>query len=404
MSSNTPHPVDILAGIRRRLAQAKPGSRLILLAAVVLFLGCEGTISDAPMLEPVDPLQSQEEALTNGRLRARLWPLTPTQYETHARDLLGDLPEVGRYPAGANEDGFSNVANGLTFDRAATQRLVQIADDYSAWAQENAGIASGCGNDFGSDECVASFIDRFTRQAYRRSVSADERAELRRLYDEVTAEHGAEYGFRMLVKTVLISPKTLYRTELGGEYDGLITADAPEGGQIVVLEEFEIANLLSFALTNGPPDEELLAAAEAGLLRDGAERRRQSERLMALSHGVWQRFFWEWLHMNRFGTTADALSIPASLQASMLEEFDEFIGRTVVDERGSLDDVFASTRSWASPELAEHYGVAHPGDETSPHRFRPDGAGRPPDPSSVASQSRLTGRRVRGAARNGHIP
>ncbi len=168
----------------------------------------------------------------------------------------------------------------------------------------------------------------------------------------------------MLVKAVLISPKMLYRSELGPRFE-----TAPRDGEIVVLDEFEIANLLSYGLTDAAPDDALLAAADAGRLRDGEERRLQARRLMARSRGVWQRFFWEWLHMHRFEPTASSLAIAPSLQASMRDEFEEFIGHIVVDDRGSLYDVFTSTRSWASPELAEFYGVAHPGTGVQPIAF-----------------------------------
>ena len=248
---------------------------------------------------------------------------------------------------------------------------MQISDDYARWAETNGPTASGCGDRFPSDACIDEFIERFGTGAFRRPLEDDERTSLRALFDGIAEEHGPEYGFRRLVQTILLSPQVIYRAEIGAPFDGPIVGTPPEGGEIVVLDDYEIASLMSFALTNAPPDEALLEAAAAGRLRDADERAAQASRLMDQSHDVWRTFFWEWLHMSRFDPQVEALAIDGALAAAMREEYEEFIGRVVVDERGTLDDVFTSASSWASPELAEFYGVSHSGSGLQPIDFDP---------------------------------
>lgn len=344
-----------------------------LLLILGLLVACEGQIGD---VDPLDgPRIPSEGVYGNGRLPTRVWRLTPEQFEHEAERILGDLPEAGRYPAGASQNGLSNIAANGFVDRAAAQRILQITDEYAAHVEANAAEVSRCGADFGSAACADEFIAWFSEAAYRRPVMDDERDALRTLYDRVEAEHDATYAFRILVQTVLISPHMLYRMDLGAPFDGSTTGEPGEGERIVVLSDFEIANLLSFALTDEGPDGPLLEAAAAGRLRDASERATHVRRLMARSHGVWRRFFWEWLDMQRFDPQADALGIAPSLRAAMRQEYDEFIGRVVVEDRGSLDDVFTATRSWGSAELATFYGVGHDGGEVAPMEFGAERAG-----------------------------
>lgn len=347
-----------------------------LIATLVLAGACEGNIGDVdpfggnppPILPPLG-----SDDLSNGRLRARVWRLTPEQYETEARRLLGDLPDAGRYPAGQAQTGFSNFAAGATIDRSIAQRIIQITEDYAAWAQENAAEVSGCAG-FES-ACMDSFIADFLSRAYRRPSTPEEQAGLRTLYDGIAAEHDAAYAFRSIVQATLMSPNVLYRSEIGAPYDGEVFGEPGEGESITVLSDYEIASLLSYSLTDEAPDDTLLQLALEGRLRDPDVRRMEAQRLMAGSHEVWRRFFWEWLDMERFDELANALEIAPSLREAMREEFNEFLGRVVVDERGTLEEVFTSNRSWANPELAEFYGVSHSGEGVAPISFDPEERG-----------------------------
>ena len=338
---------------------------------IAVLAGCQGTIGDQG--DPVEPILPPIGAddLSNGRIRTRLWRLTPIQFETEARRLLGDLPDAGQYPLGEPQDGFTNFAAGATIDRSVAQRIAQITEDYAAWAEDNAADITGCGADFGSAACTDGFIADFLTRAYRRPSTPEEQNTLRALYDSIEAEHGASYAFRSIVQAVLMSPHVLYRSELGAPFDGDTVAEPAEGEEIVVLSDYEIASLLAFALTDESPDAALLEAAAAGRLRDPAERRMQALRLMGRSQVIWRRFFWEWLDMDRFDPQADAIGLSDTLRSAMLEEYAEFVGRIVVDERGTLDDLFSASRSWASPELAELYGVDHPGSGLAPINFNP---------------------------------
>ena len=81
-----------------------------ILAALVVALGaCQGNIGATGDPEERVVPELEPTALSGGRLRARLWPLTPTQYEELARSLLGELPDAGQYPEGSTDSGFARL-------------------------------------------------------------------------------------------------------------------------------------------------------------------------------------------------------------------------------------------------------------------------------------------------------
>ncbi|MEM9862388.1 MAG: DUF1592 domain-containing protein [Myxococcota bacterium] len=333
----------------------------------LLLAACDGTIGDGGGGINIESPSVGEAVLEGGRLRARVWRLTPQQFEDEARRLLGELPDAGQYPLGESEAGLTNIAVRAPVDRPVAQRIAQITDDYGTWVTENAEAVSGCTD----RDCAVAYLHGLLESAYRRPATDVEQDAIATLFDSILADHDLPYALGRSVQAVLISPSMIYRHELGAPFDGRIEGEAPEGGSISVLGDYEIASLLSFSLTDRSPDATLLAAAAAGELRDPQVRAREARRLMDDSAGVWQRFFWEWLDMYRFESSATALDVSDELQAAMLEEYNAFIEDTVVLQRGSLDDVFASPRSFASPELAAIYEVDHPGSGLQPITFNP---------------------------------
>src|SRR5690606_9846585 len=135
--------------------------------------------------------------------------------------------------------------------------------------------------------CLDTFLGWFPEAAYRRPPTDQELAELRGVYDDVVGTYGADWAFSAVVRAVLLSPQFLYRSEIG-----------PDGQCVVEIDDYELASLLAFSLTDRGPDAELLADAKAGLLRDPAIREEHARRLMDGSAVIWQRFFWEWLKMS----------------------------------------------------------------------------------------------------------
>lgn len=321
--------------------------------AIALALGLSGALTSACTGElDAPPISGSGAEARDERLPARVWRLSPAQLDREIERLLGPgAPDV-ILPEGAPDHGISNVAAGAQIDDGNASVLAEGIRGVGVWAADNGASTSRCGATFGTDACIDSFLDWFPSAAYRRPVTAEERTELRTLHDELRTAIDADFAYAGLVRAVLLSPDFLYRTELG---------PAGSSGARTTLTQHEIATLLAFTATDRAPDDELLDAADRGALGDPDEREAQLRRLVPESGGVWQRFFWEWLHMDTLRSQAVEVGLSDALRGQMEEEYAAFVDDVIVERHGSFGELFSAPYTFAQPELAMHYGATHPG-------------------------------------------
>jgi len=317
---------------------------LIPIFALLSLQGCVGNLGDPDDggdtitgTDPHDP-----------RLEARVWRLTPAQYNIEVQHFFPGAPAVN-LPEGSSEYGLTNISSAARIDLGNASQFIDAARSIGTWVSAQGASAARC-DTFGTPECVDTFLAWFPEAAYRRPLTLEEKAELRGVYDDTVTTYGETWAFSALVRAVLLSPQFLYRSEIG-----------PDGKGVVQMDDYEIASLISFTLTNEGPDEELLADAKAGLLRDPAMREEHVRRLMDQSAPMWQRFFWEWLKMSTLDSQGNETGLDPVLVSALHDEYEAYIDNIVVQDRGDLHDLLTTTHTWATPELADYYGATHPG-------------------------------------------
>ena len=204
--------------------------------------------------------------------------------------------------------------------------------------------------------CAREILSRLARRAYRRTASEEELAVLLDFYDQGRAAGGFEDGVELAIRRLLVSPEFLYRIETDPE------GAAP--GAPYPVADLDLASRLSFFLWSSIPDDELLAAAEAGRLRDPGELERQVRRLVAdpRSETLTTNFAAQWLQLRNLETTVrpgDPFSVAfdESLRQSMLRETRLFVDSIVRDDR-SVVDLLTAGYTFLDERLAEHYGIA----------------------------------------------
>jgi len=206
-----------------------------------------------------------------------------------------------------------------------------------------------------ANEDANACADRTTRviaqRAFGRPATEEQIADLRVVY-ATGAQKSPEHGRELVAQAILLAPSTLYRSEIGAP---------PKPGEVEVrLDDWEIASQLSFVLEGTRPDDELLAAAARGELRDPAHVRAQAERLVRgpLARAQMRRFAEGWLKVGRFATVKrGAAEFRPSVRDAMVRELGRFIDHTVFDNRGSFDDLLLSSTTYPDPELAFIYGT-----------------------------------------------
>ncbi|MEX2213880.1 MAG: DUF1592 domain-containing protein [Phycisphaeraceae bacterium] len=192
----------------------------------------------------------------------------------------------------------------------------------------------------------------FAAKAYRRPLSNEEASDLRSLYAKLRAQEiPHEEAFRLTLARVLVSPAFLYRAE-----------KAPAGVKQGPVEDFDLATRLSYFLWSSLPDEELLAAAASGKLRETDTLLAQMRRMMKdpRSRRLAIEFACQWLHVRDFDQLDEKSErhFPAfsALRADMYEETIRFFA-DLFQNGGSVLDILDADHTFLNERLAKHYNI-----------------------------------------------
>lgn len=276
--------------------------------------------------------------------------LTRTEYLNSVRDIFGiAFPDnlMNPVPADGRLRNFE-TASFLIADNERTLGYEMVAAEVADQAITDKGflgLAPGCGDHL----CV---VERLGKKLFRRPLSNDEVSTYTDLYD------GTDAG-RTLVQALLMSPHFMYRSELG-------LADTGTG--LYRLTDYEIATLLAYTFWVTTPDDNLLAAADAGTLDIAA----QVERLLAdprAERGL-RRFASGWLIDNQYGFAA--IQSP-TLIAAFKEETLRFVVEAIKENK-PFNELLTANYTWVNTELAAHYGMPAVTDWT--RIFYPSGEAR----------------------------
>ena len=246
-----------------------------------------------------------------------------------------------------------NPREGSSIIESTWQTGDNIAQDAATYVLDNFALVTDCALP-ATDQCGQDFVLSFAARAHRRPLGDADRTSLLQVLSEVKAAGGtAEQAVRSGVYAVLSSPDFLYRTELG--------ADSAVQGE---LTPYERASLLSFFVTDAPPDEALLAAAADGSIMTAETTAAQVTRLLAtdaakqnLSSAVFAYFTLAGLDT----VVIDPLVAPEFNQGvrnAMYTESKAFLDNTLWAE--PLSSLLTSRRTTINEPLAQLYGVAFP--------------------------------------------
>ncbi len=201
-------------------------------------------------------------------------------------------------------------------------------------------------------EDARRLLQVFLPRAFRRPVMADEGEPYVALVRQRLEEKDCfEDAMRRAYVAVLTSPEMLFHP-----------ADARGDAESMNAAGFALASRLAYWLWNGPPDEQLMAAARAGSLRDPQVLHAQVDRLLAdpRSDRFIDDFTDQWLELNRIDeTTPDRFLYPEYswlLGQGMVAESRAFLRECITKDlpiRTLVDADFVMV----TQRLAEHYGL-----------------------------------------------
>ena len=363
-------------------------------AAVSLFLllsACQGQIGDAPFGSPtgtnrptgptsptgtkgtsgtsVDPSgggngsgkgSPPSSAVETPSPSTRFPRLSHEQWENTAQDLLRLSQASGlaaSFLQDATSGSFSNRATELrvgselwqNYQLAAEKLAEQVTTDAAALARI---AVPGTGDPVAQGR---NFIATFGRRAFRRPLSDAEIAPYAglfargtELFPEMPAFAG---GVRLVVAAMLQSLNYLYRVEWSTQI----------AGNVIPLNDWEIASRLSYALWNTMPDDDLFIAAQAGELTRADGLQKQLARMLA-DHRVQSMvgsFHHQLMDLDRYGDLTRSTTLfpefTKDLPTSMVGEAEAFIQYVVFEQRAGLETLLTAPYTFVDAELARVY-------------------------------------------------
>jgi len=277
--------------------------------------------------------------------------LTQLEYRNAVRDLLGQSLPVGEEPPvdGAGGEGFDTVGDSLFTSTLHTEAYLLLADQLvdralpagrmeqwlSGAGEQSGGVLRGLLSESqwrlldtaasadaaGVQSAVQQLLAGFARRAWRRPPTEEEVTRLQQLFAASLPRLSSVLeSVRQPLKAVLVSPHFLFVVET-----------EPDETGVLPLTGHQLATRLALFLWSSVPDEELLAAADAGVLADDRQYRQQIRRMLEL------------------------------LAGDLREEAVQFVSG-VFRENRPLTDLLAADYVVVNGRLAQHYGVSLPAD------------------------------------------
>ena len=201
--------------------------------------------------------------------------------------------------------------------------------------------------------CAEEILRTLARRAYRRPATDTDVADLMPFYELGRAEGSFDTGIQFALERLLVSPQFLYRIE----------RERTDAGTFAV-SDLELASRLSFFLWSSIPDDELLAAAESGALREPRGLRAQVQRMLAdpRSEAMVTNFAAQWLFLRDVAVKdPDIFLFPdhdPSLRAALERETELFVD-SVFRSGGSVLELLTAKHTFVNERLAKHYGIPH---------------------------------------------
>ncbi|MCX4245205.1 DUF1592 domain-containing protein [Paraliomyxa miuraensis] len=270
-------------------------------------------------------------------------------------ELLPGWPGVAVGPDPVSKLGFGNDAQTLVVGNQTADELLETAQDAATRL-----VASGtleamlpCAASSPDAGCATELVEQRGAALFRRPLNDEEIARYVEHFDSIASRSDFATGIRWTLVAMMQSPQMVYRSELG-----------QRDGDVYRLDPYEIASSLSYDFAGQPPDEILLARAEAGELQDPAARIEEARRLLATTPGgtVLRRFFREWVGYGEVvGTVRAEEPEFEAVRGSMEEETRRFIDAVVYEDGGGVRELLTAPYTVLNDELAAFYGYGSPG-------------------------------------------
>jgi len=304
---------------------------------------CNGSCAEAvgAYLWSLKPAQNacNSEAVLPRRLRL----LTKFEYINTINDLFARTDAAyfaGNVGSDTEVHGFDNNVSANTITLGRMDGFWSAAENVAKTVSLSRYLSS-CP----STGAASCFVENFGRRAFRRPLSAEEKADYISLFNQGASR---DAGARYVVQTMLVSANFLYRTELG------------QNGQ---LTQYEIASLLAYTFWGSTPDDSLLDKAANNQLTSPDQLKQIVDGMLKSTKAQQQfaHFGRQWLRVESVTSVArDAALFPDfnwEIATYMDTELNLFLQEVLLQAGYSMADFVSTNFTYVNPTLETYYGL-----------------------------------------------
>jgi uncharacterized protein DUF1592/uncharacterized protein DUF1588/uncharacterized protein DUF1587/uncharacterized protein DUF1585/uncharacterized protein DUF1595/cbb3-type cytochrome c oxidase subunit III len=204
------------------------------------------------------------------------------------------------------------------------------------------------------EPCARRIVGSLARRAYRRPATESDISTLITFYK--LGREGADFdrGIEMALRRLLADPQFLYRRETE---PATVATGTPYR-----ISDLDLASRLSFFLWSSIPDDELLALASKGRLKEPAVLERQVRRMLAdpRSEALVVNVAGQWLNLRGLQTQAPVAMAFPDFDDNLRQAFKretELLFASIVREDRSVLDLLTADYTFLNERLARHYGI-----------------------------------------------
>ena len=211
--------------------------------------------------------------------------------------------------------------------------------------------------------CAKKIISTLARRAYRRQVTEDDLLVPLAAYRDGASRggtNGFEAGLEMAIRSILVSPKFLFRIETEPTIDASRSTMAdPKPYRI---SDLDLASRLSFFLWSSIPDDALLDLAVKKTLHRPDVLQQQVQRMLAdaRSQALVDNFAGQWLHIRNVERHQPSPEVLFHYDDNLRKAFEretQLFFESIIRENRSVVDLLNADYTFLNERLASHYDI-----------------------------------------------
>jgi uncharacterized protein DUF1592/uncharacterized protein DUF1588/uncharacterized protein DUF1587/uncharacterized protein DUF1585/uncharacterized protein DUF1595/cbb3-type cytochrome c oxidase subunit III len=202
--------------------------------------------------------------------------------------------------------------------------------------------------------CAEKILSTLAHRAYRGPVSAVDQQRIMQIYQEGRKGGTFDSGIEAALVRILAAPRFVFRVERD--------PSNVASGAAYKLNDVELASRLSFFLWSSIPDDELLALAEQGKLKDPVMLDAQVRRMLAdpKSQALVDNFAGQWLQLRNVRNVQPNSDLFPDFDDNLRQAFKhetELFFESVMREDRPVTELMTANYTFVNERLAKHYGI-----------------------------------------------